>query len=113
MPLIQRFDVVSPLLQSGQPPRPWAIGICDVIDLTAKAVDLKHRLALLGRQNPHRRVKRAARRRGPIAGIGCRRRLNGHAPAAGLDTLRRPDARQAISLATPARLWASSSIGPR
>jgi hypothetical protein len=45
------------LLKGRQPLRPWAVGIGDIVDLPAKAVDLKHRLALLERQNPHRRVE--------------------------------------------------------
>ena len=50
MALIQRVDIVTPLLQRRQPLRPRAIGIGDVIDLPAKTVDLEHRLALLTRQ---------------------------------------------------------------
>ena len=96
MALIQRVDIVTPLLQGGQPLRPRAIGIGDVVDLPAEAVDLKHRLALLARQNAHRRVKRTAGRGRPVACVGCRR-LKRHAPAAGLDTGRRPSARRAIS----------------
>ena len=112
MALIQRVDIVAPLLKRGQPFRPRPVGIGDVVDLPAKAVDLKHRLALLARQNPHRRVKRTAGRGGPVTRIGCRR-LERHAPAAGLDTGRRPTARRAISPAMPPMLWASNSIGPR
>jgi hypothetical protein len=58
---IERLDIVAPLLQRGQPLRARTIGIGDVIDLPAKAVDLKHRLALRARQNAHRRVERASR----------------------------------------------------
>ena len=57
MALIQRVDVLTPLLQRGQPLRPRAIGIGDIVDLPAKTVDLKHRLALLMRENAHRRVE--------------------------------------------------------
>src|SRR6266436_3687994 len=103
MALIQRVDIVTPLLQRGQPFRPRTIGIGDVIDLAAKTVDLKHRLALLARQNAHRRVKRTAGSGCPVIRVGCRR-LKSHAPAAGLDTGRRPTARRAISLATPPTL---------
>src|ERR1700688_4501955 len=109
---IQRVDIVTPLLKSCQPFRPRAIGIRDVIDLPAKAVDLKHRLALLARQNAHRRVKRTAGRGCSVTRAGCRR-LKRHAPAAGFDTGRRPVARRVNSLATPPTLCMSSSIGPR
>ena len=57
MALIQRVDVVAPLLKRGQPLRPRTLGIRDVVDLPAKTVDLEHRLALVARQNSHRRVK--------------------------------------------------------
>ena len=66
MALIQRVDIVAPLLKRGQPLRPRPVGIGDVVDLPAKAVDLKHRLALLARQNAHRRVKRTAGRGRPV-----------------------------------------------
>ena len=59
---IERVDIVAPLLQRGQPLVARAIGIGDVVDLPAKTVDLKHRLALRARQNAHRRVERASRR---------------------------------------------------
>ena len=87
---IQRIDIVAPLLQRGQPLGPRAVGIGDVVDLAAEAVDLEHRLALLARQNAHRRVERTAGRSRPVIGVGCRR-LKRHAPAAGLDRGRRPD----------------------
>ena len=58
--LIQCVDIVTPLLKCCQPFRPRTVGIRDVVDLTAETVDLEHRLALLARQNPHRRVKRTA-----------------------------------------------------
>src|SRR6202171_3505440 len=110
--LVQRVDVVTPLLKRGQPFGPRAIGIGDVVDLPAKAVDLKHRLALLARQNAHRRVERTAGSGCPVIGVGCRR-LKRHAPAAGLDTGRRPTARRVIWLAIPPTLYISSSIGLR
>jgi hypothetical protein len=50
------------LLKRGQPFRPRPVGIRDIVDLPAKAVDLEHRLALLARQDAHRRVKRTAGR---------------------------------------------------
>src|SRR6266436_9687542 len=104
MALIQGVDIVTPLLQRGQPFGPRAIGIGDVIDLAAKTVDLEHRLALLARQDTHRRIKRTAGRGGPVTCVGRRRLMYRHAPAAGLDTGRRPTARRAISLAIPPRL---------
>jgi len=103
MALVQRVDIVTPLLKRRQPLGPRAIGIGDVIDLPAKTVDLEHRLALLARQNAHRRVERAAGRGGPVIWVGCRR-LKRHAPAAGFDIGRRPIARRAVSLASPPRL---------
>src|SRR6202048_2362629 len=112
MALVQRVDIVTPLLKRGQPFGPRTIGIRDVVDLPAKAVDLKHRLALLARQNAHRRVKRTAGSGCPVIRVGCRR-IKRHAPAAGLDTCRRPTARRVISLATPLTMYTSSSIGPR
>src|SRR5580698_814404 len=112
MALVECCDIVTPLLKCGQPLRPRPVGIRDVVDLPAKAVDLEHRLALLARQNPHRRVERAARRGAAVARIGYRR-IERHAPAAGLDTGRRPTARRVISLAIPPRLWASNCIGLR
>ena len=93
MALIQRVDIVAPLLQRRQPRVARAIGIRDIVDLPAEAVDLEHRLALLARQNAHRRVERTAGRGCPVTRIGCRR-LRRHAPAAGLDTGRRPTARR-------------------
>ena len=69
MALIERIDIVAPLLKRRQPLRPRTVGIGDVVDLPAKAVDLKHRLALLARQNPHRRVKRTAGRRRSVTRI--------------------------------------------
>ena len=101
--LVQRVDIVTPLLKRRQPFGPRTIGIGDVVDLPAKVVDLEHRLALLARQNAHRRVERTAGSRCPVIRVGCRR-LKRHAPAAGLDTGRRPTARRVISLATPATL---------
>src|ERR1700737_3540094 len=112
MALIQRVDVIAPCLQRREPLVPRTIGIGDIIDLPAKAVDLEHRLALRARQDPHRRVERAAGRGGPVICVG-RRRLDAHAPAAGFDTGRRPTARRVISLAMPPRLCASSSSGLR
>src|SRR5258708_32563770 len=103
MVLARGADVDTPWLTRRQPFGPRPIGIGDVVDLRAKAVDLKHRLALLARQNAHRRVERTAGSRRPVIRVG-RRRLKGHAPAAGLDTGRRPTARRAISLANPATL---------
>ena len=75
MALIQRVDIVAPLLQRGQPLGPRAVGIGDVVDLPAEAVDLEHRLALRARQDAHRRVERTAGRGGPVICVG-RRRLN-------------------------------------
>src|SRR5258708_23320908 len=112
MALIQRVDIVAPLLKRGQPLGPRTIGIGDVVDLPAKAVNLEHRLALLARQDAHRGIERTAGRGCPVTGARCRR-LERHAPAAGLDTGRRPTARRAISLAMPPKLCASSSIGLR
>ena len=103
MALVQRVDIVTPLLQRRQPLRPRPAGIGDVVYLPAKAVDLKHRLALRARQNAHRRVERTAGRGCPVTRVGCRR-FERHAPAAGLDTGRRPIARRIISLATPPTL---------
>ena len=58
--LVQRVDIVAPLLKRGEPLRPRAIRVRDVVDLPAKAVDLEHRLALRARQDAHRGVERAA-----------------------------------------------------
>src|SRR4051794_4643553 len=109
---VERVDVVTPLLERGHPVGPWPVEIGDVVDLAAKAVDLKHRFTLLARQNPHRSVKRAAGRGCPVTCI-CRGGLSRHAPAAGLEMILRRVARRAISLAIPPMLWASRSIGPR
>jgi hypothetical protein len=57
MGLVQGVDVLTPLLKRRETFRPRAIGIGDIIDLPAKTVDLKHRLALRVRKNAHRRVK--------------------------------------------------------
>src|SRR3974390_2228866 len=112
MALVERIDVVAPLLQRLQPFGARPVGIGDVVDLPAEAVDLKHRLALRTRQDAHRRVERTAGRGCPVTRVGCCR-LKRHAPAAGLDTGRRPTARRVISPAIPPRLWASSSSGLR
>ena len=103
MALIQRVDVVAPLLERGQPLGPRAVGIGDVVDLPAETVDLEHRLALVARQDAHRRIERTAGRGGAVIRVG-RRRLERHAPAAGFDTGRRPTARRVISPAMPPRL---------
>src|SRR5450755_3397678 len=79
--------------------------------MAAKTVDLEHRLALCARQDPHRGIERTAGRRGAV--IGVARRLQRHAPAAGLDKRRRPDARRVVSPTTPATLRPISSIGLR
>src|SRR6202051_2926702 len=110
--LIKPIDVVAPLLQRLEPLVARAVGIGDVVDLPAKAVDLEHRLALLARQNAHRRVERTAGRRGPVIVAGCGG-FERHAPAAGFVTGPRPTARRVLSPAIPLRLKASSSTGPR
>ena len=102
MALIQRVDIVAPLLQRGQPLGARAIGIRDVVDLPAKAVDLEHRLALLARQNAHRRVERTAGRGCPVIRRWLAAVSERHAPAAGLDTGRRPTARRASLAGDPA-----------
>ena len=38
-----------------------AVRIRDVVNAPAEAVDFEHRVALLARQDPHRRIERAAR----------------------------------------------------
>ena len=91
------------MLQRGQPLAPRPVGIGDVVDLPAEAVDLEHRLALFARQDAHRRIERTAGRGGAVTWVGCRR-VERHAPAAGLDTGRRPTARRAISPAMPPKL---------
>jgi hypothetical protein len=45
------------LLQRRQPLGPRPVGIGDVVDLPAEAVDLEHRLALAARQDAHRGVE--------------------------------------------------------
>src|SRR6185437_11392700 len=117
---IERVDVVAPLLERSQPLRPWSVGIGDVVHLAAEAVDLEHRLALVRRQDAHRRVERATGRGGRVTGF--RRGFLGgflggfllhHAPAAGLETGCWPTARRAISRPMPARLQPTSSSGDR
>ena len=83
MALIERVDVVAPLLKRGEPLVARAVGIGDVVDLAAEAVDLEHRLALVVRQDAHRRIERAAGCGRAVIGAG-RGRLKRHAPAAGL-----------------------------
>src|ERR1700710_1607288 len=111
MALIQRGDVIAPLLECCQPLGPRAVGIRDIVDLPAKTVDLEHRLALVARQDAHRGIERTAGRGGSVICVG--RRLQCHAPAAGFETGRRPTARRAISPAMPPRLWPSNSSGDR
>ena len=90
----------------GEPLRPRAVGVGDVVDLPAEAVDLEHRLALrraAGCASRHRtscRTRWCRNSRWPPPSL-C------HAPAAGFDTGRRPIARRAISPAMPPRLCAS------
>ena len=79
-----------------------AVGIGNVVDLTAEGVDLEHRLALRTRQDPHRCVKRTAGRGRPGTCVG--RRLDGHAPAARFDTAFRPNTRRVSSVAIPLTL---------
>src|SRR5437588_10150215 len=112
MALIKRVDVVTPLLKRGQAFVPRAVGIGDIVDLSAKAVDLKHRLALRTRQDAHCGVERTAGGRRSVIRAGCGR-LQRHAPAAGLDWGCRPIARRIISPAMPPLLKASSSSGLR
>src|SRR6185437_530969 len=112
MTLIQRVDIVAPLLDRRQPLRPRPRGIGDVVDLPAKAVDLEHRLALFARQDAHCGVERTAGR-GAVVTLAGRRAVERHAPAAGLETGLRPIARRVISLAMPPKLWASNCTGPR
>ncbi len=50
---IERIDVLAPLLQRLQALGARPVGIGDVIDLPAEAVDMEHRLALLARQDAH------------------------------------------------------------
>src|SRR5258705_11399529 len=108
MALIQRVDIIAPLLERGQPFGPRAVGIGDVVDLPAKAVDLEHRLALVARQDAHRGIERTAGRGGAVICVG-RRRLHRHAPAAGFVRGRRPAARLIISLTMPPMLCTSNS----
>src|SRR2546423_169264 len=100
---IERVNIVAPSLERRQPLGPWTVRIGDVVDLAAKTVDLEHRLALRTRQDAHRGVERAAGRGAAVICVG-RRRLDAHAPAAGFDTGRRPDARRAVSLKMPPML---------
>ena len=55
--LIKRVDVFAPLLQRRQPLFARTIGIGDVVSLSAKTVDLEHRLPLLLRKVTHRGVE--------------------------------------------------------
>ena len=113
MALVQRVDIVAPLLKRGQPLGPRTVGIGDVVDLPAEAVDLKHRLALLARQNAHRRVERTAGRGCPVTRrwlpppqASCAGRRFGHGP---------PSHRPAGRSRSPSRRGCrpSSSSGPR
>ena len=81
MALIQRVDIVAPLLERGQPLGPRTVGIGDVVDLTAETVDLEHRLAL------RRAAECASRRR-----TNCRTRWsrNSALAAAVSSVMRRP-----------------------
>jgi len=45
------------LLQRRQPLGPRPVGIGDVVDLPAEAVDLEHCLALAARQDAHRGIE--------------------------------------------------------
>src|SRR3954447_10165561 len=110
MTAVERVEAPTPLLERRQPLGARDLRVGDVVDMPAKAVDLKHRLALGARQNPHRGVERAAGRGCPVIEV---RRLTPHAPAAGLDTGRRPTARRMISPARPPTLCSSSSAAPR
>src|SRR6185437_10828939 len=112
MALIERVDVVAPLLDRRQPFRPRPGGISDIVNLPAEIVDLEHRVALLARQDPHRCVEGAAGRGRPIIRVR-RRRLKRHAPAARLDVGRRPTVRCMTSPAIPPAVRASNSSGDR
>jgi hypothetical protein len=81
MALIQCVDVLPPAMQGGEPFVARSVGVGDVVDLAAEAVDLQHRLALRARQDPHGRVERAAGRgRFVIGSLGSG--FERHAPAA-------------------------------
>ena len=51
----------------------------DIVDGAAKGVNFKHRLAARARQNPHRRIERAAAGAGGHIGLGRRTPQAGHA----------------------------------
>src|SRR6185437_11021487 len=109
---VQRVNIVPPFLERGQPFRPRALRIRDIVDLPAETVDLEHGAALLARQNAHGRVERTAGRSVAVIRVS-RRRFSRHAPAAGVETGRRPINRRVISLARPPTLCVSNSTGPR
>src|SRR5581483_3128132 len=111
LPAIERVDVVAPLLQRREPLAARPVGIGDVVDLATEAVDLEHRLALLGGQDAHRGVERAAGCGRAV--IGARGRFQRHAPATDLETGCWPAARRAVSAATAASVKASNSPLPR
>ena len=57
---VERVDLGTPFVELGEPLRPRAVRIRDVVDAPAEAVDLVHRVALRLRQDPHRGIERAA-----------------------------------------------------
>src|SRR5439155_7661246 len=57
----ERVDLGAPPVEAGQAFRARTVRIRDVVDAPAEAVDFEHRIALRARQDPHRRIERAAR----------------------------------------------------
>ena len=74
---IERIDIAPPLIERGKTFGARTVGIRDVVHLTAEAVDLEHGVALLARQNAHRRVERAAGRRALHILVRCAAMLRG------------------------------------
>src|SRR5581483_7592150 len=62
VPGIERVDIVAPAREVLEPPGMRRIAIGDVVDGTAEAIDLEHRLALRLRQDAHGEIERAAAR---------------------------------------------------
>jgi len=110
MTLIQRLDIVTPLLKRGEP-----------LSRGPSESAYRRPAGKNCRSETSPRAARAAKcasprktncgSRGPGTRAGCR--LERHAPAAGLDTCRRPTRRRVVSLATPPMLWRSNSMGLR
>src|SRR5262249_17398822 len=72
--VVHGMDVPPPLIEALQSLAAVSFFVRDVVDRTAKAIDLEHGVALLARKNAHRGVKRTAG--GAVKRFGVCRRIS-------------------------------------